>query len=250
VRLLWEELKAAVPLIFHGNPYLLSVIGFTVEVAVLATLIAVAIGLPIGLAIGLGRFRGRRALQVLANASLGLPPVIVGLGLFLLFVPQGPLGSLHLQLTKRAVIVAQTILALPYIVALCAAAIQGLPAGLLAQARVLGAGRRQLGVLALREARIGVLAAVIAALGTTLSEVGAVVIVGGNVYGFDQTLASAALFEANAAHYADAVAIGIVLIGLILVLMGGVGLLQQRGSGIHLRFRSAQATTPPGEPGR
>jgi tungstate transport system permease protein len=236
MHLLWEELKAAVPLIFHGNPYLLSIIWFTVQVAVVATVIAALIGLPIGLAIGLGRFRGRRALQILANASLGLPPVLAGLFLFLLFVPQGPLGSLHLMLTKKAVFIAQTVLALPYIVALSAAAVQGLPPGLLAQARTLGAGRRQLSLLALREARIGVLAAVIAALGSALSEVGAIVIVGGNVYGFDQTLASAALFEANAAHYADAVAVGIVLIGLILILMGGLGVLQQRGNGIRLRF--------------
>jgi len=237
VRLIWEELKAAVPLIFHGNPYLLSIIWFTIEVALVATLVAAVIGLPIGLAIGLGRFRGRRMLQVLANASLGLPPVLAGLFLFLLFVPQGPLGAYHLVLSRKAVFIAQTVLALPYIVALTAAAVQGLPSGLLIQARALGANRGQLWTLALREARIGVMAAVIAALGSALSEVGAIVIVGGNIYGYNQTLASAALFEANAAHYADAVAIGIVLIGLILVLMGGLTLLQQRGGGIRLRFR-------------
>lgn len=239
MQLVWDVLRRAVPLILHGNPYLFGVIWFTVQVALIATAAAAVIGLPVGLTIGLGRFRGRRAVQILANASLGLPPVLVGLFLFLLFVPQAPLGSLHLILTRKAVFIAQTVLALPYIVALTAAAIQGLPPGLLAQARLLGAGRRQLAVLALREARIGVLAGVIAALGTTLSEVGAIVIVGGNVYGYDQTLASAALFEADAAHYDDAVAIGIVLSVLILVLMGGVSLLQQRGSGIRLRFRSA-----------
>jgi tungstate transport system permease protein len=239
MRLLWDELKAAVPLIFHGDPYLLSVVWFTLEVAVIATVIAVAIGLPIGVAIGLGRFRGRRLMQLLANASLGLPPVVAGLFLFLIFLPRAPLGSLHLIWTKRAIFIAQTVLALPYIVALTAAAIQGLPPGLLAQARALGAGRRQLALLAVREARIGVMAAVIAALGTGLSEVGAIVIVGGNIYGFDQTLASAALYDANAAHYADGVAVGIVLIGLILLLMGGVSLLQQRGNGIRLRFRPA-----------
>jgi tungstate transport system permease protein len=239
MRLVWEELRAAVPLIVHGDPYLLSVIWFTVQVAAIATVIAAAIGLPIGVAIGLGRFRGRRVLQVLANASLGLPPVIVGLFLFLLFVPQGPLGSLQLTVTRRAVFIAQTVLALPYVVALTAAAIQGLPPGLLAQARLLGAGRLQLYTLALREARIGVMAALIAALGTTLSEVAAIAIVGGNIYGYDQTLASAALFDANSAHYAEAVAIGIVLIGLILILMCGLGVLQQQGNGIRLRFRPA-----------
>jgi tungstate transport system permease protein len=83
------------------------------------------------------------------------------------------------------------------------------------------------------------MAAMIAALGTSLSEVGAIVIVGGNIYGYNQTLASAALFEANAAHYADAVAIGIVLIGLILLLMCGLGVLQHQSGGIRMRFRSA-----------
>jgi tungstate transport system permease protein len=239
MHVIWEEVKLAVPLILHGNPYLLSVIWFTVQVAAIATVSASVIGLPIGVAIGLGRFRGRRPLQVLANASLALPPVLVGLVLFLILVPQGPLGSLHLTITRRAVFIAQTMLALPYIIALSAAAIQGLPPGLLAQARALGAKRHQLWVLAVREARIGVMAGVIAALGTALSEVGAIVIVGGNVYGYDQTLASAALYEANAARYEDAVAIGIVLIGLILILMGGLGLLQQQGNGIRLRFRSA-----------
>jgi tungstate transport system permease protein len=215
------------------------VIWFTVQVAVVATALACVIGLPIALVIGLGRFRGRRMLQVLANASLGLPPVVVGFFLFLLFVPQGPLGSLHLPTTRRAVFIAQTVLALPYIVALGAAAFQGLPPGLLGQARILGAGRRQVYGLALREARIGVLAAVIAALGTSLSEVGAIVLVGGNVYGYDQTLASASLYEANAAHYDDAVAIGIVLIVLILVLMGSLSLLQQRSGGIRWRLNPA-----------
>jgi tungstate transport system permease protein len=232
-------LRGALPLIFHGDPYLMSIIWFTIQVAVVATVIASLIGLPIGLAIALERFRGRRALQVLANASLALPPVVVGVFLFMLWTPQGPLGSLHLIWTKRAVFIAKTVLALPYIVALTAAAIQGLPPGLLAQARVLGAGRRQLYMLALREARIGIVAAVIAALGSSLAEVGAIVIVGGNIYGFDQTLASATLFDTNAAHYEDALAVGIVLVVLILILMSAVGVLQQWGGGIRLRFRSA-----------
>ena len=239
MHLLWELLRQAIPLITHGDPYLVSVISFSVQVALVATGIATVIGVPIGLMIGLGRFRGRRALQVAANASLGLPPVLVGLFLFFLFVPQGPLGSLQLTVTRTAVFIAQTVLALPYVVALTAAAVQGLPAGLPHQARILGAGRRQLAVLALREARTGVATAVLAALGTTLSEVGAIVIVGGNVYGYDQTLASATLFDADAARYPAAVAVAIVLGLLILVLMSTVSLLQRQGPGTRLRFRTA-----------
>lgn len=238
MELLWEQFTRALPLIYNGNDYILSVTWVTIRVALISTGVALVIGLPIALAIGLGRFRGRRALQILANASLGLPPVIAGLFLFLLFLPRGVFGSLRLIFTLKAVYVAQAVLALPYVVALTAAAIQGLPPGLLAQARILGARRLQLCGLVLREAKIGVLAAVIAAVGSTLSEVGAVVIVGGNVHGYDQTLASAVLEQVNAASYTNAVAIGIVLMLLILLLLGLLTVLQQREGGIGLRFRT------------
>jgi tungstate transport system permease protein len=239
MHLIWEELRVALPMIWHGNPYLLSIIWFTLQVAAVATALATVIGLPIALGLTLGRFPGRQFLRMLANASLVLPPVLVGAILYLLMSVQAPLGSLRLIWTREAVFIAQTILAVPYIVALSAAAIQALPEGLLSQAKLLGAGRRQVGMLALREARIGVIAAIIAALGTSLSEVAAVTIIGGNIYGYDQTLASATLFEVDGAHYADAVAIAIVLIVLILLLMCGLGLLQQQGGGIRMRFRSA-----------
>ncbi|HTU85350.1 MAG TPA: ABC transporter permease [Solirubrobacteraceae bacterium] len=239
MRLIWDELRVAVPMIWHGNPYLFSIVWFTLQVAAVATAIATVIGLPIALALALGRFPGRQFLRMLANASLALPPVLVGAILYLVMSVQAPLGSLRLIWTREAVFIAQAILALPFIVALSVAAIQALPDGLLTQARLLGAGRRQLCTLALREARIGVIAAVIAALGTSLSEVAAVSIIGGNIYGYDQTLASATLFEVDGAHYADAVAIAIVLVVLILILMCGLGLLQQQGGGIRMRFRSA-----------
>ena len=130
-------------------------------------------------------------------------------------------------------------LALPFTIALTAAAIQGLPPGLLSQARLLGAGRLQLSVLALREARVGVMAAIIAALGTTLSEVAAIAILGGNIYGYNQTLASATLFYVNAGRFPEAVAVAVVLTVMILVLMGGLSILQHQGNGIRMRFRSA-----------
>ena len=134
---------------------------------------------------------------------MGLPPALVGTALFLLFAAQAPLGSLHLLSTRRVVFIAQTILALPYMVALTAAAIEGLPEGLLVQARTLGANRREVAILATREARVGMVAAVIAAMGTSLSEVAAIAILGGNIYGYNQTLASATLYEVNAADYPD-----------------------------------------------
>ena len=236
----WDQLRAAIPLITHHNAYVMHLLWVSVRVALISTSAALVIGLPIGLTIGLGRFRGRRALQILANASLALPPVVVGVGLLLLLLPQGAFGSLRIEFTLRAVYVAQAILALPYIVALTPAAIQALPPGLLAQARALGAGRVQLSVLALREAKVGVIAAVIAALGATISEIGAVVIVGGSFQGSDETLASALMDQFNyTGRDPLATAIALLLLALILVLAGVLTVIQQRTGGIQLRFRTA-----------
>jgi tungstate transport system permease protein len=237
---LWEQLRSAIPLIVHGNPYVFNLLWVTVRVAFVSTSIALLIGLPIGAALGLGRFRGRRTLQLLANASLALPPVVVGIGVLLLLLPHGVFGSLRIEFTLRAVYIAQAVLALPYIVALTPAAIQGLPPGLLVQARALGAGRVQLATLALREAKVGVLAAVIAALGATISEVGAVIIVGGNFQGHDETLASALLEQFNyTAREPYEVAIALVLLALLLLLVGTLTVVQQRAGGIRLRFKVA-----------
>jgi tungstate transport system permease protein len=236
---LWGLLKGAVPMIVHGDPYLFGLLWVTIKVAVISTAAATVIGLPIGLALGLGRFRGRRALQILANASLALPPVVVGIAVLLFILPQAAFGSLRIEFTLQAVYVAQTFLALPYIIALTPAAIQGLAPGLLEQARALGAGRWQVAVLALREAKIGVIAAVIGGLGAGISEVGAVIIVGGNRAGESQTLASALL--ANFTYQPNdpqETAIALLLLALILVLIGALTVLQQRTRGVHLRFRT------------
>jgi len=236
----WDQLRSAIPLIAHGNPYIMGLLWVTLRVAFVSTAAALVVGLPIGLALGLGRFRGRRTLQLLANASLALPSVVVGIGVLLLLLPQGAFGSLRIEFTLTAVYIAQAVLALPYIVALTPAAIQGLPPGLLDQARALGAGRLQLGVFALREAKIGVIAAVIAALGATIAEVGAVVIVGGNFQGSDETLASALLEQFNyTAHDPYATAIALVLLAVILVLIGVLTVIQQRTGAVQFRFRTA-----------
>jgi tungstate transport system permease protein len=237
---LWHRLENAIPLITHGDPFIMSLLWVTVRVALVATAAALVIGLPIGLALGLGRFRGRRLLRILANASLAIPPVVVGVFVLLLVLPQGVLGSLRIEFTLRGVYVVQALLALPYIVALTPAAIDGVAAGVISQARALGAGRLQLAALALREAKIGLLAAVIAAMGETISAVGAVIIVGGNIEGHDETLAGALLVQSNyTGRDPYETAIMIVLLVLILVLTGALTLLQQRSGGLRLRFRTS-----------
>src|SRR5262245_37240733 len=209
----------------------------TLQVAAVSTGLALLFGLPIGLALGLGRFRGRTVGMTLANAGLGLPPVLVGLVLALLMFPEAPLGRFHLLFTLRGVYVAQTVLALPIIIALTAAAVQAVPPGLLDQARALDAGLTQVWWLAAREARVGIMAATITAVGSALSEVGAVVLVGGNIEGVDQTLASAALQQVEAGRFEYGVAIGIVLLGLIVVVTAAMTVIQHQGTANRDRVR-------------
>jgi tungstate transport system permease protein len=234
---LWGQVRDGFSLIAHGDAFLFSLVWVTVRVMLVSTGAALVIGLPLGLGLGLGRFRGRRALQVLANASLGLPPVVVGVVVLLLILPQGPFGSLRIEYTIRALFVVQTILALPYIVALTAAAVQGLPPGLIAQARALGARPRARAWLALREARVGVLAAVIAAAGSTVAEAGAVIIVGGNFEGRDSTLTGSLLLRfTTTLNDPYEAAIAMLVLALVLILGGGLTIVQRRAGGARLRF--------------
>jgi tungstate transport system permease protein len=232
MKFLWQGFREAWHLIITGNPDLYNIIWVTLKVAALSTAIAVVIGIPIGVWIGLGRFRGHRFALVLANSGLILPPVLIGLVLSLLMFPEAPLGRFHLLFTLKGVYVAQTVLAVPIVIALTSSSVRAVPTGLLAQARAFDANTVQVWTLAIREARIGVLTGIIAAIGSALSEVGAVVLVGGNIEHDDQTLASAALASVGAARFSDAMAIGVVLFGLILIVVAALTFLQ-RGEG-HL----------------
>jgi tungstate transport system permease protein len=227
MQFIWDGTRQAVHLILGRDRDIVVIVETTLRVALWSTLLALAIGLPLGLALGLGRFRGRRLALGLANAGMGLPPVVVGLVVSLLLFRGAPLGGLGLLYTLDGVIVAQTVLALPVVAALTAAAVQALPRGLLDQARAFGASRAQIAALALREARVGVLAATIAAMGSAFAEVGAVVLVGGNIENETQTLASAVLVRVSAGEYGRAIALGAILLGLILVLAAGLTLAQQ-----------------------
>jgi tungstate transport system permease protein len=228
VDFLWEGLRRAVDLLVSGDDEVLDIVGVTLRMAFWSTLLALAAGLPAGLLLGLGRFRGRTLGLALVNAGMGLPPVIVGLVVALLLFRGAPLGGLDLLYTLDGVILAQAVLAFPVVAALTASAVQSLPVGLLDQARAFGATRAALAALALREARVGVLAAAIAALGSAFAEVGAVVLVGGNIQGQTQTLASAVLVRVSAGEYGTAIALGILLLGLVLVLASALTALQQR----------------------
>jgi tungstate transport system permease protein len=225
----WQGIQEAWDMITSGNAELMWLLAFTLKVVAVSTAVSVVVGLPLGLALALGRFPGRGVLVVLANVGLVLPPVVVGLTLALLMFPAAPLGRFHWLFTRTGVYIAQSLLCLPIMTALTVSAVRDVPTGLLDQARAFGAGRLQRAALATREARIGVLAALIAAAGSGLSEVGAIVLVGGNIYAYDQTLASAALEAVGAGRYAFAMAIGMILMVLIVVMVALLTWLQYGG---------------------
>jgi len=239
-------LRQALGDIAGGDADLIAVTLRTVLLALASTTIALAIGVPLAYLSAGGTPRLQRIGLVLANAGLGLPPVVIGVYLALVLVHGSLIGGLQWTYTLTAIVIAQTLLALPIVIALTASAIRSLPDGLLEQARAFGASRMQLATLALREARIGVMAAVIVAFGSALAEVGAVVIVGGNIRGETNTLASTVLLDLAAADPAAATANVLVLLALMLALAVIFTLIQQHGGGQRLLRSRRHAAAPAG----
>lgn len=186
----------------------------TIVVSGTATALAVLVGLPIGYGIAYGRFRGRTFLLSAINTGMGMPPVVVGLVVWLLLVRSGPFGGLDLIYTRRALVLAQFLIATPLVVGFTAASFQALPPGLRDLLALLGASRlRTMWVLA-GEARLGVLAAVMAAFGAVVSEVGASMIVGGNLERSTRVLTTAVVTETSRGELERALALGGVLLAL------------------------------------
>jgi tungstate transport system permease protein len=228
VEFVFVMLRQALERIFSGDVEVWSTTWRTLRLALESTALALVAGLPLGVWLGERSSRVRRAGIVLFNAGLGLPPVVLGVFLAILFLPASPLGDLELTYTLTAAVIAQALLSLPIVVALTAAAMATLPTGLLDQARAFGAPWRHRFLLAVREARVAVMTAVISALLSALAEVGAVVIVGGNIQGQTNTLASTVLLELSASDPAGATAVVLVLLALVLLVGGGLTIVQQR----------------------
>lgn len=200
----------------------------TLLISAVATSLALLVGLPLGYALGRGRFRGRTVLFALVNTGMGMPPVVLGLVVWLLLVRSGPFGDLELVYTKTAMILAQFLIATPIIVGFTAASVQALPPRLPDLLVMLGAGPvRRLWLLA-REARLGLLAAVMAAFGAIVSEVGASMTVGGNLDGSTRVLTTAIVTETSRGNVDRALALGLVLLLLAFVLNLALTLVQQQ----------------------
>jgi len=201
----------------------------TLMVCGLALALALALGLPVGIALGRRRFAGRGALVSVVNAGMGAPPVVVGLLVALLLWRNGPLGELAWMYRPEAMVLAQVLIALPLVVGITLAAVGALDEDWELQVRTLGVPRRWRFWLLIREIRMGLLAAVIAALGGILSEVGAVMMVGGNLEGETRVLTTSILMYTQMGDFEAALGLAAVLLGLTLVLAALLTAVQQGG---------------------
>lgn len=207
-----RSISEAVRLLLSGDPYLWQIVARSLQVSGLAVLLGLLGGIPLGTWLGLARFPGRGLAVALVNTGLSLPPVVVGLFVYVLLSRQGPLGAVGWLYTPQAMIAAQFVLAAPYVAAITLAAVQSVPPELRLQARALGASRWRALLLHLREARLSLAAAVAAGFGAVISEVGAVMMVGGNVHGETRVITTAIVLETRRGRFATAMALGLILL--------------------------------------
>lgn len=213
-----ESLQGAAGLIVSGDATLGAIILLSLRVSLSAVVLATLLGLPLGAAVAVGRFPGRRAVIVLLNALMGLPPVVVGLVVYLLLSRAGPLGELGLLFTPSAMVVAQTILILPIIAALCRQAVEDAWTEYEEQLRSLGAHGFRAALTLVWDIRFSLLTAILAGFGRASAEVGAVIIVGGNIDGVTRVMTTTIALETSKGDLPLALSLGLVLILLVIAL--------------------------------
>ncbi|HEY74567.1 MAG TPA: ABC transporter permease subunit [Thermoflexia bacterium] len=227
-------LQEGLRLLLSGDPYLWDIILRTGQVTGAALVVGSLLGIPLGALLGLTRFPGRRLVQTLIYTGMGLPPVLAGLAIYLLLSRNGILGPLDLPwipklFTPEAMVLAQVLIATPLIAGFTMAAVAGVDPDLRRQVEALGATRLQVAWAVLREARLGVLVSLVAGLGSILSEVGAVMLVGGNIEGSTRVLTTAILLETRRGNFDLAIGLGVVLLGLSFLVNLGATQLQGKG---------------------
>lgn len=225
----WQGLVIAVKLLLAGDPEIIEIAYLTLKVSSTATLIAVSLGVPLGFLLAMTSFPGRNILVSVVNYGMGLPPVVVGLVVWLLLSRYGPLGMLGMLYTPGAMIVAQGVIAFPIVSGFTMAAFQQLHPKLKLQILSLGATRLQLLWLMVREARLGLLAAVMAGFGGAVSEVGASMMVGGNLVGYTRTLTTATVLAVNKGQQELGMALSIILLLIAFTVTVVLTTAQQRG---------------------
>lgn len=229
VDLLGSALIEAVRLLLIGDPTVWEITLRSLRVSLTATVLSLAIGVPFGAWLALANFPGRRLLLALVNTGMGLPPVVAGLLITMMLWRSGPFGQFGLLYTPTAIVVAQFLLAAPIVTGLSAASVQQLNPKLRLQILALGASRPQYFWLLIREARLPLLAAVMAGFGAVISEVGAAMMVGGNIAGQTRVLTTAMVQETSQGRFQVALALGLILLILVYLVNLTFTVVQQRG---------------------
>lgn len=231
MELIFDGIREAFRLLAAGDPEVMAVTALTLKISGAATLISTVLGVSAGTAIALVRFPGRRFLISMVNTGMGLPPVVVGLFVTIFIWRSGPFGALGILYTPAAMVLAQTVIAAPIITGVSLAAMQRLPGKLRLQILALGATRPQMVWLLMKEARLPLLTAVMAGFGGVISEVGASIMVGGNIKGYTRVLTTATVMETGKGNFALAIALGIILLALAFAVNYILTAVQQRRGG-------------------
>ncbi len=225
-----ESFSKALSLILNLDRELWGIILLSIEVSGTALIAATIIGLPVSALLGFKRFPLRGAIISMLNTFMGLPPVAVGLFIYLLLSRSGPLGFLALLYTPTAMIIAQTILAFPIVASLSHSAIVSVDPIIRQASMTLGATPFQISLAIIREARYGIISAVIAGLGRVMAEVGAILIVGGNIAGFTRVMTTTIAMETDKGNFELALALGIILLTISLLINLALYFIQKRGA--------------------
>lgn len=225
--LIIQGIRQALVLLVTLDPETWRITLLSLQVSGAATLISLAIGMSSGIFLALSEFRGKKLLVSMINTGMGLPPVVVGLFVTIFLWRNGPLGFLEMLYTPAAIILAQAVIATPIVAGITVAAIQNLPRNMRLQILALGATRLQMIRLLMREARLPLLAAVMAGFGGVISEVGASIMVGGNIKGYTRVLTTATVMETGKGNFDLAIALGIILLALTFAVNYILTLVQQ-----------------------
>lgn len=226
--LIWQGFVEASRLLVTGDAQVLTVVGLSLRVSLTATLASLILGVPTGIALGLSSFRGRRFIVSLVNVGMGLPPVVVGLMVAIMLWRSGPFGFLGIMYSPLAIIIAQTFIAFPIVTALTLATIQQLNPKIRLQILALGASKWQMFWILVGEAKLAILAATIAGFGAVISEVGASMMVGGNILGQTRVLTTATVMETGKGNFEVALALSTILFALAYSVTLALTLIQQR----------------------
>jgi len=228
VALVWDGLRQALGLLAGGDADVFGITLRSLEISGAATCLSLLLGIPLGVALALGRFPGRGLAISLVNTGMGLPPVVVGLFVSILLWRSGPFGFLEWIYTPIAMVLAQLVIAAPIVTGLTLAAIQQIPDRFRVQMRGLGASRGQLLWVLLREARLPMLAAAMAGFGGVISEVGASLMVGGNIRGQTRVLTTATVLAASKGNFDVAIALSVLLLAIMFLVNAALTWIQQR----------------------